>query len=49
MAALCDYDYARRMSEALDERMCLTVLNFLIKPVANLRRSIKICEILESK
>ena len=49
IAALCDYEYASRTPEALDERTCLTLLNSLINPVANLHWHIKICKRVENK
>ena len=48
-AALCDYKYAGRTPETLDERTCLTLLNSLIKPVTNLHCHINICEIVDNK
>ena len=49
IAAICDYDYASRTAEALDEHTFLTLINYLINPVAYLLRNIKSCEIVENK
>ena len=48
-AALRDYEYASRMPEALDERMCITLLNYLINPVSDLLHNIKSCDIVDNK
>ena len=47
--ALCNYKYAGRTPEALDEQTCLTLLNSLINPVANIRQHTKSCERVENK
>ena len=49
IAALHDYEYVGWMPEALDECTYLTLLHYLIKPVANLRWNINISERVESK
>ena len=49
IAALYYYEYDGRKLEALDERTCLTLLNFLINSVTNLCRHIKIFERVENK
>ena len=49
ISALCDYEDSRRMREALDEHMCITLLNSMINPVIYLRRYIKICERADNK
>ena len=48
-ADLREYEYSGWTPEALDEITCLTIINFLIKLVADLRRHIKICGIVENK
>ena len=37
------------MQEALDERTCITIINYLINPVADIRWHIKSCERVENK
>ena len=49
ISALRDYEYTGWMPEALDKCTSLTILNYLINPVANLRRHIKICERVDNK
>ena len=44
IATLHDYEYSRRIPEALDERTCITLLNCMIKPVAYKRWYTNICE-----
>ena len=44
ISALHDYEYTDQTPEVLDERTCLTLLNSLTNPVANLCWHIKICE-----
>ena len=49
IATLRDYEYASRIPEELDEHMCITLLNYLINPVVDLWRLIKICERVDNK
>ena len=49
ITVLCDYEYAGRTTNALDERKCLTLLNSLIRPSSYLYHHIKRCERVENK
>ena len=49
IAPLFGYDYSGQTTEALDECTCLTHLNCLINPVADLFWQIKSCERVENK
>ena len=49
ISSLRDYKYSVQTPEALDECTCLTLLNPLINPVADLNRHIKIYERVENK
>ena len=49
IAALLDWEYAGGTPEALNERTCLMILNYLINNVANIRWHINIFKIVENK
>ena len=49
IVTLRDYEYACRMREVLDECTCLTLIDTLINPVANVRWHINIRERVENK
>ena len=44
IAAICEHKHGGRMSEELYECARLTLISYIINPVANLHRNIKICE-----
>ena len=49
IAALRDYEYVGRMTEALDECTCIMLLNYLINIVVDIRRHINIFKRVEIK
>ena len=49
IADLREYELAGRTTKVLDERTCLTIINYVISPFTELCPHIKICERVKNK